>query len=154
MPDRHASSAAAATVRRDAEDEGPAAARRVRVLLPLPLPDALDYLMPEGAAVPEPGSFVRVPLGGRSLVGVVWDGCASGLPADRLKPVAETLPLPGLTPELRRFVERVAGYTMTSPGAVLHMTMSVGEALQPPRPRRLWTAAAAGRAALDEAASD
>jgi primosomal protein N' (replication factor Y) len=155
MPDRHASSAAAAPVRRCAEDERPAApaggARRVRVLLPLPLPAALDYLIPEGEAAPEPGSFVRVPLGGRSLVGVVWDGAEGEIAADRLKPVAEILPLRRLTPELRRFVDRAAAYTMAPAGAVLHMTMSVGEALEPPRPRRLWTAAAAALAALAQA---
>src|SRR5216684_8469393 len=39
------------------------AARKVRVMLPLPLPEPLDYLVPDGAAVPEPGSFVRVTLG-------------------------------------------------------------------------------------------
>src|SRR2546430_3298909 len=35
----------------------------------LPLPEALDYLAPEGIAVPEPGCFVRVGLGSRHLVG-------------------------------------------------------------------------------------
>ena len=68
MPERHASSeAAVSTSNRDNEAE-PAARRstaeRVRVLLPLPLPDALDYRAPEDRVPPEPGSFVRVPLGG------------------------------------------------------------------------------------------
>src|SRR5882762_5515749 len=40
----------------------------VRVMLPLPLPEPLDYLVPDGAAVPEPGSFVRVTLGPRRLI--------------------------------------------------------------------------------------
>ena len=52
----------------------PAVLYPVRVLLPLPLPAALDYLAPEGGAPPQPGAFVRVPLGVRSLVGVVWGG--------------------------------------------------------------------------------
>ena len=47
------------------------AVRRVRVLLPLPLPEPLDYRLPDGAALPEPGSFARVTLGPRRLVGVV-----------------------------------------------------------------------------------
>ena len=70
------------------------AARRVRVLLPLPLPEALDYLAPEGTSPPEPGSFVQVPLGQRSLTGVVWDGVGDELPEERLKPIIETLPHP------------------------------------------------------------
>ena len=98
--------------------------------------------------MPEAGSFVQVPLGGRRVTGVVWDGTGLDLPLERLKPVLETLPAPKLQPELRRFVERVAGYTMASPGSVLRMTMSVPEALQPPRPRRICAASPAGVLAL------
>ena len=46
MPDDHASSTRAVADRLTASGEN--AARRVRVLLPLPLPEALDYLAPEG----------------------------------------------------------------------------------------------------------
>ncbi len=120
----------------------------MRVLLPLPLPEALDYLALQGAAPPEPGTFVRVPLGQRNLVGVVWDGAGNEVPVERLKPVLEILPSPALRPELRRFVERVAAYTMAPPGAVLRMAMSNPDALRPPRPRRLCAASAAGLAAL------
>jgi len=48
---------------------------RVRVLLPLPLVGAYDYRVPEELAL-APGDFVRVPLGKRSEIGVVWDGAA------------------------------------------------------------------------------
>jgi primosomal protein N' (replication factor Y) len=145
MPDDHASSREPSPI---GAGEHETAARRVRVLLPLPLPAALDYLAPEGTSPPEPGSFVNVPLGQRSLTGVVWDGAGDGLPEERLKPIIETLPIPRLQPELRRFVERVAAYTMAPPGSVLRMTMSVPEALQSPRPRRLCAASPTGVAAL------
>ena len=145
MPDRHASSPACAEP--DKLLRTPEAGRPVCVLLPLPLPAALDYLPPPGAA-PAPGSFVRVPLGPRRLVGVVWEGADGSLPADRLKPILDVLPAPPLRPELRRFIERVAAYTMAPPGMVLRMAMSIAEALQPPRPRRLCTISPAGRAAL------
>src|SRR5271166_4876649 len=152
MPDDHASSADPPIVCGSDAAGRPggelAALRHVRVLLPLPLPAALDYLAPDGGAPPEPGSFVRVPLGVRSLVGVVWGGADGELPVERLKPVAEALPIPPLRPELRRFVERVAAYTMAPPGSVLRMTMSVGDALQAPRPRRVCAASSAGLAAL------
>ncbi|NBS44847.1 MAG: hypothetical protein EBT34_14170, partial [Acetobacteraceae bacterium] len=46
-------------------------AKRLRVLLPLPLADAYDYRAEDEA--PPPGSFVAVPLGGRQVIGVVWD---------------------------------------------------------------------------------
>jgi primosomal protein N' (replication factor Y) len=150
MPDDHASSPDPPPLS-GAEQERPEDATcRIRVLLPLPLPEALDYLAPEGGVTPEPGSFVRVPLGQRSLVGVVWDGTRDELPAERLKPVLEILPIPKLQPELRRFVERTAAYTMAPPGSVLRMTMSVAEALQPLRPRRLCVVSPAGVAALTD----
>ena len=112
MPDDHASSCEPSPI---AAGEREIAARRVRVLLPLPLPETLDYLAPEGSGPPEPGSFVRVPLGQRSVAGVAWDGAGDDLPEERLKPIIETLATPRLQPELRRFVERVAAYTMAPP---------------------------------------
>jgi primosomal protein N' (replication factor Y) (superfamily II helicase) len=150
MPDDHASSCEPSPV---AAGE-PEIDARVRVLLPLPLPEALDYLAADGSAPPEPGSFVRVPLGQRTVAGVAWDGAGDGLPADRLKPIIEALPAPRLRLELRRFVERVAAYTMAPPGTVLRMTMSVPEALQPPRPRRLCAASPTGLAALTGATKE
>src|SRR5215472_11413648 len=126
------------------------AAGHLRVLLPVALPAALDYLAPAEMTPPAPGSFVRVPLAARNLVGVVWEGTGCEVPAERLKPVLDILPVPPLRPELRRFVERVAAYTMTPPGMVLRMAMSVPEALQPPRSRRLCAATPAGLAALAE----
>jgi primosomal protein N' (replication factor Y) len=153
MPDDHASSADPPIVCGTAAVSGeqPATLRHVRVLLPLPLPAALDYLAPDGAA-PQPGSFVRVPLGIRSLVGVVWGEADGDLAVERLKPVAEILPISPMQPELRRFVERVAAYTMAPPGAVLRMTMSVAKALQAPRPRRVYAVSPLGLAALADAA--
>src|SRR5207253_1907333 len=123
--------------------------RRLPVMLPLPLPEPLDYLMPDGAVLPEPGSFVRVELGPRRLVGVAWEGDCGEVAVERLKPVLEVLPTPPLRPELRRFVERVAAYTMAPPGMVLRMAMSVEEALLPPSPRRVCAITPAGREVLD-----
>jgi primosomal protein N' (replication factor Y) len=150
MPDDHASSTDPSASGADQQEprESEATACRIRVQLPLPLPEALDYLAAPGTPAPPPGSFVRVPLGRRSLIGVVWDGGGEQPPAERLKPVLEVLPIPPLPPELRRFVERVAAYTMAPPGSVLRMTMSVAEALRPLRPQRLCVASPVGVAAL------
>ncbi len=124
--------------------------RRIRVLLPLPLPELLDYLAPAITQL-EPGTFVRVPLGQRSVAGVVWGGAGDELPVERLKPILEILPAPVMRQELRRFIDRVSAYTMAPPGSVLRMAMSVPEALQTPRPRRLCAASACGIAALADA---
>jgi primosomal protein N' (replication factor Y) len=150
MPEDHASSADPPVVWGAAAPPGEmsAAVRHVRVLLPLPLPTALDYLVPQEVQSLEPGAFVRVPLSGRSLVGIVWEGTEGELPAERLKPVVEALPIPRLRPELCRFVERVAAYTMAPPGMVLRMSMSVAAALKAPRPRRVCGLSPAGLAAL------
>src|ERR1700751_4883462 len=104
MPDDHASSADPPIVcgsnAAGRPGREPAPHRHVRVLFPLPLPTALDYLAPDGGAPPEPGTFVRVPLGVRSLVGVVWDGANDELPVERLKPVVAALPIPRSGPQL------------------------------------------------------
>src|SRR5690242_1120698 len=51
MPDSPANSAAGI----DRETDHTLASAPVRVMLPLPLPEPLDYLTPDGAAAPEPG---------------------------------------------------------------------------------------------------
>ena len=128
MPDCPANSAA--------PDDAAAPTQQVGVLLPLPLPGPLDYSPPEGAEVPEPGTLVRVTLGSRRVIGAVWDERGAEVPPERLKPIVEVLPTPPLRPELRRFIDRVAAYTMSSPGAVLRMAIGVEEALLPPPPDR------------------
>src|SRR5262245_34280513 len=152
MPDNDASSPAGnyACGRAAGRKGEPGADGCLRVLLPVRLPGALDYLAPEGAASLEPGCFVRVPLGTRSLVGVVWEGRGGELAAGALRPVLELLPVPPLRPELRCFVERVAAYTMTPPGMILRMAMSAPTALEPLRLRRLNAITPVALAALQE----
>ena len=107
---------------------------RVRVLLPLPLSGAYDYRVAADAGM-RPGDFVRVPLGGRHLVGVVWDGLpSSDVPDARLKAIAGRCAVPAMPADMRRFIDWVAAYTMSPPGAVLRMAMSVPTAFDPPRP--------------------
>ena len=121
---------------------GVAATPRVRVLLPLPLdPGTYDYRIPRGMSL-APGAFVVVPLNRRQVIGVVWDGQPDpDLPAARLKDVIEALEVPPMTASLRRFVEWVAAYTLSPPGAVLRMAMSAPSALEP-APRQVgWTLA-------------
>ncbi|NMJ44157.1 primosomal protein N' [Roseomonas sp. JC162] len=115
-----------------------APAPRVRVLLPLPLGHAYDYRVPDGFAL-APGAFVVVPLGGRETIGVVWDGDPDpALPEHRLRNVVAVLDAPPMTAVLRRFVDWVAAYTLSPPGAVLRMAMSAPSALEPPAPQAGW----------------
>ncbi|MEE8245669.1 MAG: primosomal protein N', partial [Alphaproteobacteria bacterium] len=114
-----------------------ATGERVRVLLPLPLSGAYDYSVPAGLRL-EPGAFVRVPLGSREVVGVVWGGGEGLVDEARLKAVGARLAVPPMPQALRRFVDWVAGYTLSPPGAVLRMAMSVPSALEPPRLRTAY----------------
>ncbi|MGG5888365.1 primosomal protein N' [Falsiroseomonas sp. HC035] len=123
---------------------GVSSAPRIRVLLPLPLvAGAYDYRVPAGMTV-NPGDFVVVPLGGRQVVGVAWDGATDpALPEARLRNVAEVLDAPPMGETLRRFVAWVAAYTLAPPGAVLRMAMSAPAALEPAPARAGWQAAPA-----------
>jgi primosomal protein N' (replication factor Y) (superfamily II helicase) len=117
-------------------------ARRAQVLLPLPLPGAYDYRVPPGLEI-EPGAFVFVPFGRRDAIGVVWSMEASGeVPDSRLKDIEERLDVAPLPDSARRFVEWVARYTLSPPGAVLRMAMSVTDALFPEKPRPAYRIAA------------
>ncbi len=131
MPERHASSAAAAL---PGLQQGPESAR-LSVLLPLPLAGTYDYLAPPGERL-EPGRVVQAPLGNREVVGVVWDDPADtdAVPAAKLKAITGSLDLPPLPAVERRFVEWMADYTVTPPGAVLKLCLSVRDAFLPPRP--------------------
>ncbi|MEE8548080.1 MAG: primosomal protein N' [Alphaproteobacteria bacterium] len=134
MPSRHAGSDHAAIT------------DRVKVLLPLPLTGAFDYIAGAGRPLGA-GDFVRVPLGRRQLVGVVWDppedgggsagegdAGAKGAKTYALKTVTGLIEAPPLLDLQRRFIRWVAAYTLTPPGAVLRMVMSVPDALEPPKP--------------------
>ncbi len=122
--------------RRDAKRQAGGVRRRVPVLLPLPLAGPYDYAVPEGWETPPPGTLVTAPLGGRTLAGVVWHGEPEGAVAEaKLRPIAALLPAPAMTAPLMRFVDWVAHWTLSAPGAVLRMALSVPAALAPPRTR-------------------
>ncbi|BDG70941.1 primosomal protein N' [Roseomonas fluvialis] len=135
--------AGAANTRGPVTAQAVAATTRVRVLLPLPLGAAYDYRVPSGMAV-APGCFVVVPLGGREVAGVVWDGAADPALQDaRLRDIRGVLDAPPMTETLRRFVDWVAAYTLSPPGAVLRMAMSTPSALEARAPQAGWRSTAA-----------
>ncbi|MGE0566001.1 MAG: primosomal protein N' [Pseudolabrys sp.] len=107
---------------------------RVGVLLPLPLRGTYDYAVPADLPLAL-GDFVQVPLGHAQQTGVVWNhGSGDGIAAEKLKQVASRFDAPSMPAVTRQFIDWVAGYTLSSPGAVLRMAMSVPEALTPPKP--------------------
>jgi primosomal protein N' (replication factor Y) len=104
------------------------ASRFVDVLVPVALDQAYSYRVPDGMAL-APGDVVCVPLGARSATGVVWADNVEIRPGlhNRMKDVEEKLDIPPLKPELRKFVDWVAGYTLAARGTVLRMCLRMGD---------------------------
>src|SRR5580692_1644925 len=106
-------------------------ARLVRVLLPLPLPEAFDYAEPEGMGLVV-GDQVVAPLGPQRLIGVVLelkDAAGHNRP---LKPVLERRDEPPLPPGTLAFVQWAGRYSVDAPGQPLAMALRGARA---PRPR-------------------
>lgn len=113
--------------------------RRIQVLLPLPLSDVLDYLMPEEMHF-EVGDFVTVPLSGREMQGVVWslDAFDNDIPIEKLKYVIRKSELPPLPETLIQFVKWVAQYTLSPLGSVLKMALSVPRKFDKPKKKTFY----------------
>jgi primosomal protein N' (replication factor Y) len=113
--------------------------KRAQVLLPLPLAKAYDYVLPEGMLA-QAGDYVRVPIGRREAIGVVWsDAADQSIDKAKLKYVQHKFDFPALPAVHRQFLDWVARYTMSEPGAVLKMTLSAMEALEPPKSSLSYT---------------
>ena len=98
------------------------------VLLPLGLGHAYSYLIPEGLTL-QPGDFVEVPLGSRSIWGCVWALSETAEPSPKLKTVTRKFSAPPLNATHRKFVDWLSAYYLEPPGNVLRMVMRVPAAL-------------------------
>lgn len=114
------------------------AAARVPVLLPVALEQTYDYLLPEGLDV-QPGTFVLVPFGPQTRIGIVWDQPidvgAKPIDPKKLKTIVERLDVPPLPLTSLRFAEWIARYTLAPVGMVARMMMSAQAAFEPQKPR-------------------
>lgn len=115
-------------------------AESVRVLVPYPVDKAYDYAAVLDRPV-QPGDYVRVPLGRREVAGVVWGEGAGDIAREKIKPVLARCDLPPLPEDHRRFIDWAAHYIMAPKGAVLKLTLSVPDALEPEKPVRGYVAA-------------
>ncbi|NVE94274.1 primosomal protein N' [Altererythrobacter lutimaris] len=107
---------------------------RIRVLVFNAALGALDYRVPDGVAAP-PGSVVIAPLGPRQITGIAWEPeklPAKEVPAAKLRPILEVLPVPPLSAPLRRLIEWTADYYLAPLSAVARMVISSGGALKGP----------------------
>ncbi|WP_350335572.1 primosomal protein N' [Coralliovum pocilloporae] len=107
--------------------------RLVSVLLPVGVDKPYSYRVPEGLPLAA-GDIVRVPLGPREVMGVVWDDGPEAVETARLKPVLDRYDIPPIDADLRRFVDWIADYTLSQRGMVLRMVLRQPETLDKGKP--------------------
>jgi primosomal protein N' (replication factor Y) len=122
-------------------DEGrparPAKAERLPVLLPVATDQTYDYLAADGVEA-SPGTFVLVPFGRQTRIGIVWDGplgASKPVAEHKLKAVTQAIDAPRLPPISLRFAEWVARYTLSPVGMVARMMMNAHAIADAARPR-------------------
>ena len=110
----------------------------VPVLLPVALDQTYDYVLPPGRVI-EAGSFIMVPFGPQTRIGVVWDQAlgATDKPFDpkKMKTVTGVIDVPPLPVLSMRFAEWISKYTLAPLGMVLRMMMGAQSAFEPQKPR-------------------
>ena len=96
----------------------------VAVALPLPFQEPFTYRMPAGAPVPERGTRVQVPFGGRRAIGVVTGPAAPPAGDVRLKEVSSVLDeVPLVAPPLLDLAAWVAEHYLASPGECYRLVL-------------------------------
>jgi primosomal protein N' (replication factor Y) (superfamily II helicase) len=101
--------------------------RTVDVLVPVAVDSPYTYRIPEGISLAT-GDIVAVPLGTRRAVGCVWPaGRARAPAAAKLKSISAPLDAPPFAPELVKFIDWVADYTLAPRGMVLRMALKLDE---------------------------
>ena len=94
--------------------------QQLSVLIPAPL-NCYDYVFETPLA---PGTFVEVPFGRKTTVGVVWDKKTDEtIPINKIKKIKNVLDIAPLPKQTIQFVNWVAGYTLSPLGAVLKMAL-------------------------------
>ncbi|WP_122464724.1 primosomal protein N' [Brevundimonas lutea] len=104
------------------------------VLIPLPVPEAFDYEVPDGLGLAR-GDQVAVPLGPRRLRGVVAEVRETTGSNRRLKAVEGKLDDPALPERTLDFLEWAARWTLSPPGEMAGVALN-GLRAPPPRPER------------------
>ncbi|QRM29836.1 primosomal protein N' [Microvirga sp. VF16] len=92
------------------------------VLIPLALDTAYSYAVPDGLALKE-GDVVQVPLANREVAGVVWS-LREGQ-GGNLKKVTGVIEAPNLSPNMRKFLDWIAWYTLAPKGSALAMGLKI-----------------------------
>ncbi|MEP2783776.1 MAG: primosomal protein N' [Pseudoruegeria sp.] len=108
----------------------------VAVLTTQPLDRPLDYKSPAGGCFL--GSFVEVPLGPRKVIGVVWGPGLGGFDLSKARAVSRVLDVPPMAFEMRAFLQKVAGYTITPLSQMLRLATRSPGLGDPPSMRKIY----------------
>ena len=117
------------------------------VLLPLALPQAYSYKVPEGMVLAA-GDYVEVPLGPRALIGVVWEVRPSVPTNMKMRNVLRRFDFPPMTETHRKFIDWLGAYYLEPTGNVLRMVLRVPSALEEAKQDIAYRAGAAKPAKL------
>ncbi len=110
----------------------------VSVLTAQPVNRLLDYRMSEGGG--QVGCFVEVPLGPRTVTGVVWGPGQGQFDRTKLRAIGRVLDVPPLRTELMRFLARASEYTVSPLNSLLALATRVQGLGDPPRFRQVYIA--------------
>jgi primosomal protein N' (replication factor Y) len=108
----------------------------VGVLTPEPVDRVLDYRAPEGGCWL--GAFVEVPLGPRKVQGVVWGPGRGDFDPSKIRAVSRVLDAAPMRDELRNFLEKAGGYTLTPLSQMLRLATRVPGLGDPPSMRKVY----------------
>jgi primosomal protein N' (replication factor Y) len=123
--------------------------RLASVILPLPLPEAFDYALPDGMDLAV-GDQVIVPLGPQRLLGVVAEVRDSAGHNRPLKAVLERRDAPPIPPTTLAFLSWAARYAVDAPGQPLAISLR-GARAPKTRPERVVVATGLGVARMTPA---
>ncbi len=112
------------------------------VLLPLKLEGPYSYRTPTNMTLAA-GDYVVVPLGPRSMIGVVWALRQDAPEGTKLRDVVERFDTAPMSDVHRKFVDWCAAYYLEAPGNVLRMVLRSPEAFGPPREQLAYRASGA-----------
>jgi primosomal protein N' (replication factor Y) (superfamily II helicase) len=122
-------------------DSAPLPSAIAEVLLPLALPQAYSYRVPEGMVL-QAGTYVEVPLGPRSLIGVVWEVRAAVPTNLKMRDVTRRFDMPPMSETHRKFVDWLAAYYLEPVGNVLRMVLRVPSAFEEAKQNTAYRASA------------
>jgi primosomal protein N' (replication factor Y) (superfamily II helicase) len=113
--------------------------RIAEVLLPLALDMVYSYRVPEGMVL-QAGSYVEVPLGPRSYIGVVWEVRPFVATNMKLRDITQVFDMVAMPETHRKFIEWLAAYYLEPKGSVLRMVIRVPSVFAPPREQMAYRA--------------